>query len=140
VIHREVRAVLKGCGPELYEIASTIKRYVKMSEAYDKRYNPPSRFKTLLSPEESYRKFQENLKRAYGEGSVGARHIAEQAAGKAKASTLPVPVNQPSTDSFQHIADPPNPPKSKPDVIAVPLMYSPEGLLCYDWDNARPDG
>ena len=70
---REVwRIVIPYGGPSLSSICALISRYIRLTEAYHKKWNPAPckpRFQLLCSPEESRRRFEQDLERCYGSKS-----------------------------------------------------------------------
>ena len=64
--HRAYRHILKDTGPTLRDICSIVSTYLRLSKAYDKKWHPPSRFKTIGTPEERQRQVEQDLDRIYG--------------------------------------------------------------------------
>ncbi len=139
-VHRALRSgprrathpVLPDRGPSLNSLLALCNRSIRQIERLHKKLNPPSRFKTLCTPEELARRFDEDLQRAYGPQSPLAPHTPTPGAAPAVASSpsSPGPGSQPSTLNAQPIP--------KRDVMAVPLVRSPNGLWTLDWRAARP--
>jgi hypothetical protein len=69
-LHRGPRRVLKDTGPTLNDVCKAVSAYLRTAEAWDKKWNPPSRFKTIGTPEERRRQMESDLERAYGENSA----------------------------------------------------------------------
>jgi hypothetical protein len=126
------RKVLKDDGPSLGDICSLLDAYIRMRKASDKAWNPPSRFKLFGTPEERERRCREDLERIYGDKAVADQQAAVQTQAPAcpAPSPPPTPIPRPAAPEPQ--------PKVKCDVMAVPLVYSPEGFLTLDWSKARP--
>jgi len=117
--------VLPSDGVTLGTICRLLTAYIRLAQRHEKKRNPPSRFKTCAPPIGS-RSFKEDLERVYGTGrSPTVSAPAEESSPAAPGN--PTPQN-------------PEPPRSdwKPDVIAVPLGFSPEGLLTVHWDQVEP--
>ena len=124
---RASRHVLKDNGPTLHDICALVSAYLRLSKAYDKKWHPPSRFKTLGTREERERRMQEDLERAYGENSPFVR---EQTTGTT-ASPISIPLTPPPAAPAPQL-------RPKCDVVSVPLIRLPNGLLSCDWSRARP--
>ena len=142
-VHRSVmrctiRQVLKSRGPTLREITSLLSQYLKISSAYEKKWNPPSRFKTLMTAEEAEAKWKSDIERAYGADACAARTLATQPSTSARASPLPETGAQASATKPQLAVAPAARQEIKHDVIAVPLVRLPSGICSLDWSNARP--
>ena len=127
---RGPRRLLKYNGPSLRDVCTLLNAYLRLRNADEKERQSTSRFKTLGTPEENHRRAEEDLRRAYGNGSPSAR---AQASAPVAAPTPPA----------QALAPPPPPPPPPPardkcDVMAVPLVHLPSGLMACDWSRARP--
>ncbi len=140
--HRGPRHVLKDTGPSLRDICSLLSRYLRLSKAYDKKWHPPSRFKTLCTPEEFRRRLEADLDRAYGDHSPFGQPQAIQSPLPA---VSPHPVPPASERTPQRSAGESDgksslnlQPAQKRDVMSVPLIRRPNGLLSLDWNHARP--
>ena len=131
VIRCTIRPVPKSRGPTLREITSLLSQYLKISTAYEKKWNPPSRFKTLMTTEEAEAKWKSDIERAYGADARAARDLKTEASTSARASPAPPPSAEPP-------AVPATPPEIKHDVMAVPLVRLPSGICCLDWSGAHP--
>ena len=136
---RAPRRVLKDNGPTLHDICSLVSAYLRLSKAYDKKWHPQSSSKTLGTPEERERRMQEDLERAYGENSSFVRAQAIRATAPPTSSQLS---SRPPMDAHVPagvpLVAPVTQPCSKSDVISVPLVRLPNGLLSCDWGRARP--
>lgn len=131
------RTVIPYDGPSLNDICALINRYIRLANAYDKKWNPPppkSRFKPLCSPEESRRKFEEDLQRCYGKGAEergnpasGSQRPAENIIPFDKQNASPAPAAETKISASTE----------KKDVVAVPLIRTASGLLGLDWSAAK---
>jgi len=133
------RHVLNDCGPTLGDICAVTEAYLRLSKAYDKKWHPPSRVKILCSSEELERRTREDLERAHGENSpfVRAQAIGAVAPPAANPTSKPAPPAQ--TDAGGPLlAAPASQPSPKFDVMSVPIVRLPSGLLSCDWTRARP--
>jgi hypothetical protein len=119
------RRVLPDTGPSLRSLLALFNHYYRLALKYEKRRNPPTRFKTLGTAEERQRKAEEDLKRAYGDCAFAP--AARPEAGKTSRS--PADKGAPV---------PPAPPPQKADVMAVPLAKVANGCWRLDWSRARP--
>jgi hypothetical protein len=54
-LFRAPRLLLKDNGPSLHDICNLLSRYIRVAEAYEKKWNSLSRFKTTGTPEEHRR-------------------------------------------------------------------------------------
>jgi hypothetical protein len=131
---RAPRHILKDNGPTLHDICALVSAYLRLSKAYDKKWHPPSRFKTLGTQEERDRRMLEDLERAYGENSP---FIREQKT-RTTASPSSSPVSPPLVPPDPPLAAPVPQPRPQCDVLSVPLVRLPNGLLSCDWSRARP--
>jgi hypothetical protein len=95
-----------------------------MAKAFDKKWNPPSRFKTLGTPEERNRRLENDLNRAYGDDAW--RALQQQRQPSPAPLAPPAPASPPVAE-----------PKEKCDVLAVPMVCF-NGIWGLDWDAARP--
>ncbi len=138
-LRRRPRSVLPDTGPTLTGIAHLISRYLKMKEAYERKWNPkPKRWEPLLTADEAQRKLQADLERAYGDRLPSENNPPPPA--------VPAPVNPPTAHhpppDAPHIPGPASTPapleRPKCDVVAVPLVRLPNGFLVCDWSRARP--
>ena len=152
VVRDTWRAVIPYDGPSLNDICVLLSRYIRLAEAYDKKWNPPapkSRFQPLCSPEESRRKFEEDLQRCYGKGvekpvrpaeSVGQ---PEQLQSSAERGRLACSSQRPAENFGSSDKDTASPAPAistapeKKDVVAVPLIRTASGLLGLDWSAAK---
>jgi hypothetical protein len=130
VPRRAPRRVLKDDGPSLHELCNVVSAYLRLSQAWDRKWNPPSRFKTIGIPEEHRRQMDADLARAYGENSPFPRTQAAQP------PAAPPPPPTPAPPSAPEPARPEPPPRC--DVVAIPLVRLPNGLLSLDWSRAYP--
>jgi len=142
--------VLPDRGPSLNSLFALCNRSLHQIERLHKRLNPPSRFKTLGTPEQRRRQFEEDLQRAYGDHSPAAQQKGVSPAACAPSPPPASPV-APAAPSLPAAVAPPTPslgpdspcstlnskPLPKRDVLAVPLARSPNGLLTLDWSAAR---
>ena len=141
--HCASRPVLPDRGPSLNSLFALCNRSLRVIERLRKKLNPPSRFETLATPEELRRRTEEDLQRAYGDQTPFARQKGMPAAASpasfppasppariAPPAPSSAPGSQPSTLNPQPIR--------KCDVMAVPLVRSPNGRLTLDWNAARP--
>jgi hypothetical protein len=140
---RTTRHVLPDRGPSLRSLFAQCNRCLREIDRLHRKLNPPSHFKTLGTPEELRRQMEADLQRAYGDQSPSARHHHISAAPPAASSppTQPpaavVPLSpSPGPDSQPSTINPR--PISKFDVMAVPMVRSPNGTLTLDWSAARP--
>lgn len=107
---------------------------LRLRDADEKKRQSASRFKTLGAPEENRRRAEEDLRRAYGNGSPFVR---EQASAPVAAPTPPASL--PAQALAPPSPPPPPPPaRDKCDVMAVPLVRLSSGLMACDWSRARP--
>jgi hypothetical protein len=136
-VFRAPRRLLKDNGPSLHDLCNLVSRYIRMAEAFEKKWNPPARFKTIGTPEEHRRQVEHDLQRAYGDGSPLARPPTPQPAPAAPATP---PGNSLAQTAQQNSSRGSGPqPRPKRDVIAVPLVRHANGLLGLDWDAVRSD-
>src|SRR4051794_16334389 len=140
-IHRARRDVLKDRGPTLREVCALLNSAIETSEAYRKKYHPAwneGRFKMLRPPAESHQQGAIDLERIYGDNTDAAREIeAFAAAASAQPRSQQAPDAAPPKPPLPTATTPPAPwPKS--DLIAVPLMRLPSGILTCDYSKARP--
>lgn len=136
---RATRHVLKDQGPTLRDVCAVIEAYLRLSKAYDKKWHPPSRFKTLCSSEELERRTREDLERAYGDNSPFVRAPTARAAAPSAsglASEPPPPAKTAAGGALVAAPAPQSGPKA--DVTSVPIVRLPNGLLTCDWTRARP--
>lgn len=130
---------MKDQGPTLRDVCAAIEAYLRLSKAYDKRWHPPSRFKTLCSAEELERRTREDLGRAYGDNSPFVRAQAIRAAAPSASSPVSEPPSPAATaPGGPPLAAPAPQPGPKCDVMSVPIVRLPNGLLSCDWTQARP--
>jgi hypothetical protein len=126
---RAPRRLLRDNTPSLHDLCNVLSAYLRLSKAWDKKWNPPSRFKTIGTPEERRRQMEADLEKAYGENSPSVR---VQATGPPAApAPRPAPAPPPASG-------PPCPQPLKCDTVAVPLVRLANGLLSLDWSRARP--
>ena len=119
--------------PSLRDICTLLNTYLRLRTAEEKERQSTSRFKTFGTPEENYRRFEQDIRRAYGNHSPSA---GEQAGS-------PVAARSPPASPPAQARVPPPPPPTRPardkcDVMAVPLVRLPSGLMVCDWSRARP--
>jgi len=69
-LHHAPRRVLKYTGPTLRDLWSELNACLREAKAWEKKRNPPSRFKTIGTPEACRRQMESDLKRIYGENSA----------------------------------------------------------------------
>jgi len=138
--HRATRPVLPDRGPSLNSLLALCNRSIREIERLHKKLNPPSRFKTLATPEELRRQMEADLQRAYGNEPPLARNEAIGAAPAAPPSPPAAAVAPPTPSSASGSQTSTlNPqPIPKCDVVAVPLVRSPNGTLILDWSASRP--
>jgi hypothetical protein len=123
------RTVIPYDGPSLNDICALLGRYIRLANAYEKKWNPAprqSRFKPLCSAEESRRKFEEDLQRCYGQHDQFQRP-AENFSSSDKDSASPAHAHEIAI----------SPGSEKKDVTAVPLIRTSSGLLGLDWSAAK---
>ena len=136
---RTTRHVLPDRGPSLRSLFAQCNRCLREIDRLHRKLNPPSRFKTLGTPEERRRQLEQDLERTYGDHSPFARHhhtSVAPPAGSSPPASPPAAVAPPSPDSQPSTINPHPIPKC--DVMAVPLVRSPNGTLTLDWSAARP--
>ena len=131
------RTVIPYDGPTLENICSLLSRYIRLANAYDKKWHPrppASRFKPLCSPEESRRKFEEDLQRCYGKGveergrpACDSQRPAENLGPSDKNEASLPPSNKTAISATDE----------KKDVTAVPLVRNADGMLTLDWSAAK---
>jgi hypothetical protein len=130
LLRRAPRHVLKDNGPSLSDVCNAVSAYLRAASAWDDKWNPPSRVKSIGTQEERRRQMEADLERAYGENSpvVRARDVSPSVA-----LALPPALVTSGTP------EPPRPqPPPKCDAMTVPLVRLPSGLLSLDWSRARP--
>ena len=144
------RTVIPYDGPSLNDICALLSRYIRLANAYDKKWGsapPESRFVTLCSPEESRRKFEEDLQRCYGQPgnpveTVGPSDQSSRGERGRPACTSQRPAENLGSSPNGALALAAMEPAvsaaaAKKDVIAVPLVRTSSGLLGLDWSAAR---
>ena len=136
-VRRPTRHVLPDPGPSLNSLFALCNRSLRVVERLQKKLNRPSRFKTIGTPEEHRRRMEEDLKRAYGDDSPFRSAVGSPAAASAPSSPFASPPAPQSAPGSQASSLNPQP-APKCDVMAVPLVSSPNGLLTLDWRRARP--
>src|SRR4026208_2519433 len=102
------RPLLKDNGPTLHQVCNAISAYIRCAQRYEKKWNPPSRFKTIGTREERDRRMLEDLERSYGEKSPAARELEKAAAALAAPAAAPV---TPAVPNAQPQTPDPQPPK-----------------------------
>ena len=127
---------MKDNGPTLNDICVLVGTYLRLSKAYDKKWHPPSRFKTIGTQEERDRRMLEDLDRAYGENSPFVREQTSRTTASGRVPLLPAPAERVPPGPPLVTPKPQPPPKS--DVVSIPLIRLPNGLLGCDWNKARP--
>jgi hypothetical protein len=65
--------------PSLGDIWRSIGTCLRLAKACHKKLNPPSRFKTIGTPEDRRRQFESDLARVYGDDSPAARLLSPSA-------------------------------------------------------------
>ena len=70
------RRVLPSDGMTLGKICTLINAYYRMAIRYEKKWNPPSRYKTCAPPAGETRSFQADLERIYGAGARASETTA----------------------------------------------------------------
>jgi len=130
---RGPRRLLKYNGPSLRDICTLLNAYLRLRTAEEKERQSTSRFKTFGTPEENHRRFEQDIRRAYGNPSPSA---GEQAGSPA--AVLTPPASPPAQARVPPSPPPTRPARDKCDVMAVPLVRLPSGLMVCDWSRARP--
>ena len=129
---RGPRRLLKYNGPSLRDICTLLNTYLRLRTAEEKERQSTSRFKTLGTLEENHRRFEQDIRRAYGNHSPSA--------GEKAGSPVAAPCPPASPPAQARVPPPPpaRPARDKCDVMAVPLVRLPSSLMVCDWSRARP--
>ena len=165
-VRRSTRPVLPDTGPSFRSLCALFNKHVKVVVAYEKKRNPAwneGRFKMLRPPWENDRKCMEDLERIYGDESTTAQELDAQAVAALQQSSpaktgsvTPAATPAPRTSNTPPVSPPtpsvspkpaqPSPsvppaaPSNEPvrrDVIQVPLVRLPCGLLGLDYKSAK---
>ena len=127
--------VLKVRGPSLASIYAAFNRAYRKLMAIQRKNNPSSRYKLLCSPEESERRWREDLARIYGENAVPA---GETAAKEVYSRTVAAPIAKAAPRALASAPSAAQPQKVPRDITPVPLVRLPNGLLGLDYNAVRP--
>jgi len=136
VIRHVIRRVFPDDCPSLNAICNVISRYIKLTKAYDKKWGNTSGFNTGQN-RETYRNMDADLDFVYN-GDLPAQPKPLQKAKCSPPADPPLKKKQTLPDKHRIPSSAPRPTDTKHDLMAVPLVHLPNGLLGLDWSKAKP--